>query len=58
MCNARHGFSALELVVVLALVGILAAIALPAEQAALLINSTGRCGRQPSCTVSRCARSR
>ena len=29
MCNARHGFSVLELVVVLALVGILAAIALP-----------------------------
>ena len=29
MCNARQGFSALELVVVLALVGILAAIALP-----------------------------
>lgn len=29
MCNARHGFSALELVVALALVGILAAIALP-----------------------------
>ena len=29
MCNARHGFSVLELVVALALAGILAAIALP-----------------------------